>query len=143
MEPILQDQIRLRHILIKTNEILDDDAAKEKLKTIRDQIINDGDFGAIAAAVSEDAGSAQEGGDMGWTGSGFFVPEFEEVALAMENDEISEIDGSPKIGWDGTSNGQLLPKGTYVWKIYAKFINGPWNGVDGNNKKTGTVYLIR
>ena len=28
-------------------------------------------------------------------------------------------------------------------KIYAKFINGPWNGVDGNNKKTGTVYLIR
>ena len=63
--------------------------------------------------------------------------------LLWENDEISEIDGSPKIGWDGTSNGQLLPKGTYVWKIYAKFINGPWNGVDGNNKKTGTVYLIR
>jgi len=90
MQPTFQDQIRVRHILIKTNEILDDDAAKEKLKTIRDQIINDGDFGAIAAAVSEDAGSAQEGGDMGWTGPGFFVPEFEEVANAMENDEISE-----------------------------------------------------
>ena len=88
--PSFQDQIRVWHILIKTNEILDDDAAKEKLKTIRDQIINDGDFGAIAAAVSEDAGSAQEGGDMGWTGPGFFVPEFEEVANAMENDEISE-----------------------------------------------------
>jgi peptidyl-prolyl cis-trans isomerase SurA len=98
MEPILQDQIRVRHILIKTNEILDDDAAKEKLKTIHDQIINDGDFGAIAAAVSEDAGSAQEGGDMGWTGSGFFVPEFEEVANAMENDEISEPFKS-RYGW--------------------------------------------
>ena len=98
IQPILQDQIRLRHILIKTNEILDDDAAKEKLKTIRDQIINDGDFGAIAAAVSEDAGSAQEGGDMGWTGSGFFVPEFEEIALAMENDEISEPFKS-RYGW--------------------------------------------
>ena len=90
IQPTFQDQIRVRHILIKTNEILDDDAAKEKLKTIRDQIINDGDFGAIAAAISEDAGSAQEGGDMGWTGPGFFVPEFEEVANAMENDEISE-----------------------------------------------------
>ena len=90
MQPSLQNQIRVRHILIKTNEILDDDAAKEKLKTIRDQIINDGDFGAIAAAVSEDAGSAQEGGDMGWTGPGFFVPEFEEVANAMENDQISD-----------------------------------------------------
>ena len=98
MQPILQDQMRVRHILIKTNEILDDDAAKEKLKTIRDQIINDGDFGAIAAAVSEDAGSAQEGGDMGWTGSGFFVPEFEEVANAMENDEISEPFKS-RYGW--------------------------------------------
>ena len=98
IQPILQDQIRLRHILIKTNEILDDDAAKEKLKTVRDQIINDGDFGAIAAAVSEDAGSAQEGGDMGWTGPGFFVPEFEEVALAMENDEISEPFKS-RYGW--------------------------------------------
>ena len=98
IQPILQDQIRLRHILIKTNEILDDDAAKEKLKTIRDQIINDGDFGAIAAAVSEDAGSAQEGGDMGWTGPGFFVPEFEEIALAMENDEISEPFKS-RYGW--------------------------------------------
>ena len=63
--------------------------------------------------------------------------------LLWENDEIDELDGSPKVGWDGTSNGNLLPKGTYVWKIYAKFINGPWNGVDGNNKKTGTVYLIR
>ncbi|MCS5608948.1 MAG: peptidylprolyl isomerase, partial [Candidatus Poribacteria bacterium] len=98
MEPILQDQIRVRHILIKTNEILDDDAAKEKLKTIRDQIINDGDFGAIAAAVSEDPGSAQEGGDMGWTGSGFFVPEFEAVAYAMEDDEISEPFKS-RYGW--------------------------------------------
>ena len=98
IQPILQDQIRLRHILIKTNEILDDDAAKEKLKTIRNQIINDGDFGAIAAAVSEDAGSAQEGGDTGWTGSGFFVPEFEEVANAMENDEISEPFRS-RYGW--------------------------------------------
>ena len=98
MQPILQDQMRVRHILIKTNEILDDDAAKEKLKTIRDQIINDGDFGAIAAAVSEDAGSAQEGGDMGWTGPGFFVPEFEEVANAMENDEISEPFKS-RYGW--------------------------------------------
>ena len=98
IEPILQDQIRVRHILIKTNEILDDDAAKEKLKTIREQIVNDGDFGAIASAVSEDVGSAQDGGDMGWTGSGFFVPEFEEVVNAMENDQISAPFKS-RYGW--------------------------------------------
>ena len=97
-EPILEEQIHVRHILIKTNEILDDDAAKEKMKTIRDQIIKDGDFGAIAAATSEDTGSAQEGGDMGWTGLGFFVPEFEAVVNSLVKDEISEPFKS-RYGW--------------------------------------------
>jgi len=97
-EPILEEQIHVRHILIKTNEILDDDAAKEKLKTIRDQITKDGDFGAIAAATSEDTGSAQEGGDMGWTGLGFFVPEFEAVVNSLVENEISEPFKS-RYGW--------------------------------------------
>ncbi len=97
-EPILEEQIHVRHILIKTNEILDDDAAKEKMKTIRDQIIKDGDFGAIAAATSEDTGSSQEGGDMGWTGLGFFVPEFEAVVNSLVKDEISEPFKS-RYGW--------------------------------------------
>ena len=84
--------------MIKTNEILDDDAAIEKMKTIRDQIIKDEDFGAIAAATSEDTGSAQEGGDMGWTGLGFFVPEFEAVVNSLVKDEISEPFKS-RYGW--------------------------------------------
>ena len=63
--------------------------------------------------------------------------------LVWENNELNASDGSPKTGWDGTSNGSLLPQGTYIWKIAAKFINGPWNGIGDNNKKTGTVYLIR
>ena len=50
-EPILEEQIKVRHILIKTNEVLDDSAAEEKLKTIRQQIIDEGNFGAVAAAV--------------------------------------------------------------------------------------------
>ena len=63
--------------------------------------------------------------------------------LIWENDEINLIDGSPKVGWDGTSNGTLLPQGTYIWKIDASFKNGPWQGVGSENKKTGIVYLIR
>ena len=65
-DPVIEEQINVRHILIRTNEILDDAAAEEKLKTIRTQIIDEGDFGAVASAVSEDPGSAQDGGDMGW-----------------------------------------------------------------------------
>lgn len=97
-EPILQEQIKVRHILIKTNEVLDDSAAEEKLKTIQQQIINEGNFGAVAAAVSEDIGSAQDGGDMGWAARGFFVPEFEEVAYSLEENEISPPFRS-RYGW--------------------------------------------
>ena len=97
-EPILEEQIKVRHILIKTNEVLDDSAAEEKLKTIRQQIIDEGNFGAVAAAVSEDTGSAQEGGDMGWAARGFFVPEFEEIAYSLEENEISQPFRS-RYGW--------------------------------------------
>jgi peptidyl-prolyl cis-trans isomerase SurA len=97
-DPILEDQINVRHILIKTNEVLDDSAAEEKLKTIRNQIINEGDFGAVASAVSEDSGSAQEGGDMGWTAQGFFVPEFESMANSLNENEIS-IPFKTRYGW--------------------------------------------
>ena len=97
-EPILEEQIKVRHILIKTNEVLDDSAAEEKLKTIRQQIIDEGNFGAVAAAVSEDSGSAQDGGDMGWAARGFFVPEFEEIAYSLEENEISQPFRS-RYGW--------------------------------------------
>ena len=58
---------------------------------------------------------------------------------------INISDGSPKYGWDGTNSetGVKLPQGTYVWRIDARFKNGPWHGIDNSNKKTGVVYLIR
>ena len=97
-EPIIEDQTHARHILIKTTEILDDDIVRQKLVEIREEIIEDGDFEAIAIAVSEDPVSAVDGGDLGWTGPGIFVPEFEEAMSGLEIDEISEPFKSP-FGW--------------------------------------------
>jgi peptidyl-prolyl cis-trans isomerase SurA len=90
--PVMVDQVRVRHILISTNEILDDDAAKQKLLGIRQQILDGDDFGTVARAVSEDAVSAADGGDLGWidpTG-GDFVPEFEKVIAKLKVGEISQ-----------------------------------------------------
>ena len=80
-DPVIEDQINVRHILIKTNEILDDAAAEEKLKTIRTQIIDEGDFGAVASAVSEDPGSAQDGGDMGWAPEDFLFQSLKKLLI--------------------------------------------------------------
>jgi peptidyl-prolyl cis-trans isomerase SurA len=97
-EAVIENQTLARHILITTNEIVDDDIAKQKLIDIREEIVNDGDFEAIAKAVSEDPGSAVEGGDLGWTGPGLFVPVFEETMDGLEIGEISQPFQSP-FGW--------------------------------------------
>ena len=80
-----------RHILIKPNELQDDATVQQKLSSIRDRILNKGEnFAAVASVVSEDPGSAAEGGDLGWAGPGTFVPEFEKQLAQLQPDEISQ-----------------------------------------------------
>ena len=64
--------------------------------------------------------------------------------LLWETDKL--VDGHPAEGWDGTSKGEPLPQGVYVWKITATFQNGElWGGKDhnGSPKRLGSVTLIR
>ena len=73
--PVIVNQVHARHILIKTNELQDDATVEQKLVSIRDRIVNKGEnFTAVASVVSEDPGSAAEGGDLGWSDPGTFVP---------------------------------------------------------------------
>ena len=97
-EPIMESQTRARHILITANEILDDEAVRQKLTEIRRQIIDGDSFEAVAKVVSEDPGSAINGGDLGWNGPDMFVPEFQAVCDQLEIDEISEPFRS-NFGW--------------------------------------------
>ena len=89
-ESIMEDQTHARHILITTNEILDDGSAEGKLRDIRTRILAGEDFAAVAKAVSEDPQSAVDGGDLGWTSPGTFVPAFEEQIARLKINEISE-----------------------------------------------------
>ncbi len=64
---------------------------QQKLESIRDRILNKGEnFAAVASVVSEDPGSAAEGGDLGWTNPGTFVPEFEKQIQGLGENEISK-----------------------------------------------------
>jgi peptidyl-prolyl cis-trans isomerase SurA len=88
---VIQNQVHARHILIKTNELQDDATVQQKLASIRDRILNKGEnFAAVASVVSEDPGSASEGGDLGWAGPGSYVPEFEKQLAQLQPDEISQ-----------------------------------------------------
>ncbi len=91
LQQAVQSQVHARHILLRTNELEDDQTVQQKLADIRRRIIEDGeDFGAIAAVTSNDPGSAPQGGDLGWAGPGTFVPEFERQIEALEENEISQ-----------------------------------------------------
>ena len=89
-ERVMEDQVRVRHILLRPNEIMDDAAVEQRLRGLRDQILAGDDFGPIARAVSEDLASAADGGDLGWIGPGAVVPEFEEQVARLDVGEVSE-----------------------------------------------------
>jgi peptidyl-prolyl cis-trans isomerase SurA len=97
-ERVMVDQVRARHILISTTEILDDDATRQKLLGIREQIVNGDDFGAVALAVSEDTLSAADGGDLGWVSPEDFVPEFTEQLETLPTGELSDV-FKTRFGW--------------------------------------------
>jgi peptidyl-prolyl cis-trans isomerase SurA len=92
------EQAKIRHILITPNEVIDDQTAKQRLENAAEQIRSGEDFGELAKLLSDDPGSANDGGDMGWRSPGTFVPEFEAVAQNAEIGVISEP-FQTRFGW--------------------------------------------
>ncbi|MEN7343007.1 MAG: peptidylprolyl isomerase [Pseudomonadota bacterium] len=85
-------QVNVRHILISPNEILDAAAAKQKLEDIRAQIVSgEQEFEDLAKLNSDDPGSGNLGGDLGWTETNIFVPEFTAVVDSLEENVLSDV----------------------------------------------------
>ena len=83
-------QTEVRHILIKPSEIMTDDQARELVVELKARALAGEDFGDLAREYSEDIGSAQEGGELGWTSPGQMVPEFDATMQKTAIDEISD-----------------------------------------------------
>lgn len=94
----LVEQTDVRHILVKPNEVLDDDAAREFIASLKQRIESGEDFAELAKEHSDDIGSAQEGGELGWTNPGQMVAEFE---TAMAGAEIGVLTNPVRseFGW--------------------------------------------
>jgi len=89
-EAAVENQVHVRHILMKTNDLADDATVRGKLAALRERILKGEDFAAVAQVTSQDPGSAAEGGDLGWAGPGTFAPEFEQEIATLKDNEISE-----------------------------------------------------
>ncbi len=88
--PSIVQQVEARHILMKPTELQDDATVEQKLNALRDRIQNGEDFAGLASTLSEDPGSATEGGSLGWTNPGTFVPEFEAQLNSLSEGAISQ-----------------------------------------------------
>jgi peptidyl-prolyl cis-trans isomerase D len=90
----LEKLARARHILIKVAEDATDEdkkAAREKIDGILARLKAGEDFAALARQFSEDTGSSQKGGDLGYTPKGRMVPEFDNAMFDLAPGKMSEV----------------------------------------------------
>ena len=73
---MIPDSVKARHILLKTTGQASDTLLEAKLDSIKTAIKKGAKFATIAKEISEDVGSAIEGGDLGWFKEGAMVPTF-------------------------------------------------------------------
>lgn len=90
-------QVKVRHILIKA-EAKDTEAsakARKKAESIRDEAVKGKDFAQLAKQYSEDPGTKDRGGDLGYVTRGQLVPEFEQEAFSLKVGDISKVVQTP------------------------------------------------
>jgi len=92
------NQVLVRHILITPNEIIDDQTAKQRLDDAVERLQEGEEFRELAKLLSDDPGSVNEGGEMPWTTTSTFVPEFTAIVDGLEIGVVSDPFRS-RYGW--------------------------------------------
>jgi len=88
LEKSVTSQTRSRHILIKPNELITEEDARNSLLEFRDRVEAGEDFARLARLYSVDYTSGVDGGDIGWMDPGATVREYEEAANQLEEGEL-------------------------------------------------------
>ncbi|MCY1403956.1 Peptidyl-prolyl cis-trans isomerase D [compost metagenome] len=94
----LAEQRRGAHILIEVNDKMTDAQAKAKIEELQQRLAKGEDFATLAKEFSQDPGSANNGGDLGYAGPGVYDPDFETALYALNKDQVSAPVKTP-YGW--------------------------------------------
>ncbi len=89
--PQMVTEYHARHIMVRMSELVSTDEAQRKVAELRRRLV-DGkeDFAKLAKQFSQDPGSANAGGDMGWFAIDAYGPKVAEVLTTLKDEEISQ-----------------------------------------------------
>ena len=85
----LAEQRRAAHILIEVNDKVTEAQAKAKIEDIQARLAKGEKFEALTKEFSQDPGSANNGGDLGFAGPGVYDPDFETALYGLKQDQVS------------------------------------------------------
>lgn len=91
-------QTHARHILIRSDAINSEEEVRKKMANLKKRLDKGEDFAQLASEFSQDPGSKDKSGDLGWARAGSFVPRFEKVMTSLKDNQISEPFRS-QFGW--------------------------------------------
>ncbi len=86
----LSEQRRAAHILIEVNDKTTEAQAKAKIEEVQARLAKGEKFEALAKEFSQDPGSANNGGDLGYAGPGVYDPAFEKALYSLAKDQVSD-----------------------------------------------------
>jgi peptidyl-prolyl cis-trans isomerase SurA len=94
---IMSEQFSISQVLIKINEINNEEDIKKKLNNIKNQILEGLTFALAASKFSEDT-SSQNGGSLGWVDKSVMLPKYK---TAVESSELGKVSGPfvTEVGW--------------------------------------------
>ncbi len=88
------EQVHARHILLRIEPGASAEAIAERqqqAEALRARLAAGEDFAKVAASASEDPGSKESGGDLGFFKRGQMVKPFEDAAFALQPGELSPV----------------------------------------------------
>jgi len=83
------NETRAQHILVSPNALRDEAASLAQIRDLHDRILKGEDMSALAKKYSDDPGSKNGGGDLGWQPPGVFASEFQAAIDALKPGELS------------------------------------------------------
>ena len=90
--PLMNSEVEMMQIVKYANPTLEEKKrTREKLREYRQEVLDGKDFATLAILYSEDPGSSSNGGELGMQDKGTFVPEFDAIALGLQDGELSTV----------------------------------------------------